>query len=122
MAKAQPTRQARERRRRAILQATLRVIASGVGAVSHRTVAVEANVPLASTTYYFESLDDLLEGALRLFVDDEAERLTALTARIEGKDLPRSRSPSCSGRSSRTAASPSSSSTSRLHAGRSSAR
>lgn len=90
MAKGEPTRQARgERRRRAILQATLRVISErGVGAVSHRTVAVEADVPLASTTYYFKSLDDLLEGALRLFVDEEAARLTMLAERIEGQDLP----------------------------------
>jgi DNA-binding transcriptional regulator YbjK len=45
-------------------------------------------VPLASTTYYFESLDDLLEGALRLFVDEEATRLTDLAERLEGQDLP----------------------------------
>lgn len=90
MAKAEPTRQARgERRRRAILEAALRVISErGVDAVSHRAVATEAGVPLASTTYYFESLDELLEGALELFVEDEAARLTALAERIEGRELP----------------------------------
>jgi TetR/AcrR family transcriptional regulator, regulator of biofilm formation and stress response len=90
MTRAEPTRQARgERRRRAILQAALRVISEhGVDGVSHRAVAEEAAVPLASTTYYFESLDDLLEGALRLFVDEEAARLSALTERLEGQDLP----------------------------------
>ena len=90
MTRAEPTRQARgERRRRAILQAALRVISEhGVDAVSHRAVAEEAAVPLASTTYYFESLDELLEGALRLFVDEEAGRLSALTERLEGQDLP----------------------------------
>jgi DNA-binding transcriptional regulator YbjK len=90
MAKDEPTRQARgERRRQAIIQAALRLISErGVDAVSHRAVAEAAGVPLASTTYYFESLDELLEGALRLFVDEEAARLTELAERIEGQDLP----------------------------------
>jgi DNA-binding transcriptional regulator YbjK len=72
-----------------MLQAALGLISKqGIGAVSHRAVAEKAGVPLASTTYYFDSLDDLLEGALRLFVDEEAERLTALAERLEGADLP----------------------------------
>jgi TetR/AcrR family transcriptional regulator, regulator of biofilm formation and stress response len=50
--------------------------------------AEEAGVPLASTTYYFDSLDDLLDGALQLFVDEEAGRLTALVERLEGHELP----------------------------------
>ena len=88
--RSEPTRQARgERRRRAILEAGLRLISErGVDGVSHRTVADEAGVPLASTTYYFESLDELLEGALRLFVDEEAGRLTALVERLDGQALP----------------------------------
>ncbi|MGZ4481779.1 MAG: TetR/AcrR family transcriptional regulator, partial [Gaiellales bacterium] len=45
-------------RRQAILEATLRVIRdSGVHAVTLRAVAAEAGVPLAATTYYFESKD-----------------------------------------------------------------
>jgi TetR/AcrR family transcriptional regulator, regulator of biofilm formation and stress response len=89
MAATGRTRQARgERRRQAILEAALRVIAErGVPAATHRAVAEEADVPLSATTYYFESLDDLLEGALQLFVQEDARRLTALTERIEGQDL-----------------------------------
>ena len=45
----------------AILEAALRVIAErGVEAVTHRAVADAAGVPLSATTYYFESLDELL--------------------------------------------------------------
>jgi DNA-binding transcriptional regulator YbjK len=87
---AELTRQARgERRRQAILRAALRLISKrGIDAVSHRAVAEEAGVPLASTTYYFESLDELLEGALWLFVNEEADRLTALAERLDGRELP----------------------------------
>jgi DNA-binding transcriptional regulator YbjK len=90
MAGTEPARQERgERRRRAILEAALGVISErGVHAVSHRAVAEAAGVPLAATTYYFKSLDELLEGALRLFVDEEAARLTALAERLQGQDLP----------------------------------
>jgi DNA-binding transcriptional regulator YbjK len=90
MTSTTPTRQARgERRRRAIVEAALRLLSKhGIEAVSHRAVAEEAGVPLAATTYYFRSLDELLEGALRLFVDEEAERLTVLAERLQGQDLP----------------------------------
>ena len=90
MTRAEPTRQVRgERRRQAILEAALRLISQhGVGALTHRAVAEEAGVPLASTTYYFDSLDELLEGALQLFVDEEATRLTALAERLQGQELP----------------------------------
>jgi DNA-binding transcriptional regulator YbjK len=83
------TRQARgERRRDAILEAALRVVAEqGVAAVTHRAVAAEADVPLASTTYYFESLDELLEAALFMFVNAEAERLGAVAESLEGTEL-----------------------------------
>ncbi|MBY0278199.1 TetR family transcriptional regulator [Candidatus Binatia bacterium] len=55
-----------EQKRRAILDAALRVVADGgVEAVTHRRVAAEADVPLGSTTYYFASRDDLLREAFR---------------------------------------------------------
>ena len=51
-------------RREQILQAALTLIAAeGVASVTHRRIAEEAGVPLGSTTYYFETLDQLLREA-----------------------------------------------------------
>ncbi len=60
-----PRRYDPERRQR-IIDAAIRIAElKGIGAMSHRTVAAEADVPLGSTTYHFASLDDLLVAALR---------------------------------------------------------
>ncbi len=65
-----------EERRERILRAALGVIGRrGIGAVTHRSVADAADVPLGSLTYWFASKDDLLREALLLFVEDEAARL-----------------------------------------------
>jgi TetR/AcrR family transcriptional regulator, regulator of biofilm formation and stress response len=90
VATVQRTHQPRgERRRRELLEAALEVIAErGVAATTHRAVAQRAGVPPSSTTYYFESLDQLLEEALLLFVREEAARLRALSERLEGVSLP----------------------------------
>ena len=49
------------KRRKQILEATLRVILrDGIRGVRHRAVAEEAKVPLASTTYYFKDIEELL--------------------------------------------------------------
>jgi TetR/AcrR family transcriptional regulator, regulator of biofilm formation and stress response len=62
-------------RREQILEAALRVIGrAGVQAVTHRAVAEEADVPLGSTTYYFESRDDLIRQALEYVAASEVER------------------------------------------------
>src|ERR1700742_1316322 len=84
------TREARgERRRQAILEAALQLIGErGVSATTHRAIAERAEVPVAATTYYFESLDELLDEALLLFVREETERLRALSASLEGKRVP----------------------------------
>jgi TetR/AcrR family transcriptional regulator, regulator of biofilm formation and stress response len=63
-------------RRRALLEAAVRVIGrGGIAAADHRAVAAEAGVPLGSTTYYFESKDDMVAQALHYVADREAERL-----------------------------------------------
>lgn len=62
-------------RREQILEAALRVIGrAGTQAVTHRAVAEEAGVPLGSTTYYFDSKDDLLQQALEHVAASEVAR------------------------------------------------
>jgi TetR/AcrR family transcriptional regulator, regulator of biofilm formation and stress response len=67
-------------RRREILEATLRVIGEGgVKSVTHRAVAQEANVALASTTYYFDSKGALIEEALELAIARSIEAVRRFT-------------------------------------------
>lgn len=77
-----------ERRRHEILLAALRIVRErGTAAVTHRAVAEMAGVPPATTTYYFDSIDELLEEALKLFVDDEVERLGQLAANLRSASV-----------------------------------
>ena len=50
--------------------------------MTHRTVAREAKVPLAATTYYFASKDEILAEALESLSAVEVERLSDLAAEI----------------------------------------
>jgi TetR/AcrR family transcriptional regulator, regulator of biofilm formation and stress response len=84
--------QATQGRREQILEATLRVIGrEGREAVTHRAVAEEAGVPLGSTTYYFDSRDDLLGQALEHVSALEVERYGRLSEDLRsvksGRDL-----------------------------------
>jgi DNA-binding transcriptional regulator YbjK len=77
-------------RREQILEATLRVIGrSGREAVTHRAVAEEAGVPLGSTTYYFDSRDDLLGQALEHVARKEADRHLQLGQELRKAKTPR---------------------------------
>jgi DNA-binding transcriptional regulator YbjK len=54
-----------ERRREALVEAAVRLLVErGFGAVSHRAVADRAGLPLAATTYYFASREDLVVAAV----------------------------------------------------------
>ena len=65
-------------RRDALLDAVLRVVADeGVDAVTHRRVAEVAGLPLASTTYWFESKEHLLTAALQSAAERDIARLRA---------------------------------------------
>ena len=66
-------------RREALLDAVLQVVADeGVDAVTHRRVADVAGLPLASTTYWFESKEHLLTAALERAAERDIERLEGL--------------------------------------------
>lgn len=68
-----------EQRRRQILDAAVRIIGGqGPGAVTHRAVAAEAEVPLAATTYYFASKEVLFNEALTASVHSDLAELEAL--------------------------------------------
>jgi DNA-binding transcriptional regulator YbjK len=72
-----------ELRRERLLRAALSVIAErGTGAATHRAIAEAADVPVSTTTYYFASIDELLEEALLLFVSEEVARLRQVTERL----------------------------------------
>lgn len=66
----QTSRSDGEARRLVILEATLRLIVrEGIRGVRHRAVAKEADVPLASTTYYFKDIKDLISDSLTFFAE-----------------------------------------------------
>src|SRR5215207_4017910 len=74
-------------RRAAILAATVRqLVRDGLAAVTHRAVAREAAVPLAATTYYFASKDELGVDALKILVEDEIARVGERAAAL-GEEL-----------------------------------
>jgi DNA-binding transcriptional regulator YbjK len=65
-----------EARRTRILDAVLTIVGrEGTGAVTHRAVAALAGVPLAATTYYFSSRDDLLAEALEHAAREDLAKL-----------------------------------------------
>ncbi len=67
-----------ERRRAALVAAAAELLGSGgFDAVRHRAVAERAGLPLASTTYYFASLDDLVVAAMERRGRDELAEVRA---------------------------------------------
>ncbi|MPZ00837.1 MAG: TetR family transcriptional regulator [Actinophytocola sp.] len=76
-----------ERRRQEIIAATLRVIErDGVAGVTHRTVAREAGIPTASTTYHFATLDDLLIATLISCARDMATEVYWMIDRARSRE------------------------------------
>jgi DNA-binding transcriptional regulator YbjK len=70
-------------RRTELLTATLAVIErDGIAGVSHRAVAGEAGVSVASTTYHFATLDDLLVAALTWAAEDLAAELQEMATEL----------------------------------------
>jgi TetR/AcrR family transcriptional regulator, regulator of biofilm formation and stress response len=74
-------------RRDALLRAAVEVAAErGASGVTHRAVTERAGLPLATASYFFSSIDDLVAEALRTFVADEARRLSDLAGALGGDD------------------------------------
>lgn len=72
-----------ERRRQALVEAAAGLLVErGFDAVRHRAVAERAGLPLASTTYYFDSLDDLIAAAVEHHGRTELVRGAALLAAL----------------------------------------
>jgi TetR/AcrR family transcriptional regulator, regulator of biofilm formation and stress response len=78
-------------RRQAIVEAASRVIArQGLGELTHRRVAAEADVPVGSTTYYFSDLAALREAALAHAATTTADDFERWRRDIDADaDLPR---------------------------------
>jgi DNA-binding transcriptional regulator YbjK len=75
-------------RREALLEAVLRIVAEvGPDAVTHRRVAEVAGLPLASTTYWFDSKEQLLTAALELAAERDTARLLEYGAAMERSDV-----------------------------------
>ncbi len=80
-----------ERRRGALVSAAAELLSEGgFEAVRHRAVARRAGLPLASTTYYFSSLDELIAAAVEYIGLAEAaqmrSRVSSLSRRRRGAE------------------------------------
>lgn len=79
-----------ERRRRLLASAAAELLAEGgFEAVRHRAVAERAGLPLASTTYYYSSLDDLVTAAAEELGRAELDEARATLAAAGPGDDPR---------------------------------
>lgn len=86
--RARATRPRGAARRAALLEAVLRIVAAvGADAVTHRRVAEEAALPLASTTYWFDSKEQLLTAAIELAAQRDIARVQDLVS-AAGEDPP----------------------------------
>jgi DNA-binding transcriptional regulator YbjK len=86
---ARAHRPAAQRRRDALLQAATEIAGeSGAGAATHRAVAARAGLPPATTSYFFASITELMEEALRAFVAGRTEELAGLLAGLPEGSTP----------------------------------
>jgi TetR/AcrR family transcriptional regulator, regulator of biofilm formation and stress response len=76
-------------RRQRIAEAAIAVIGeSGLSGITHRAVAQRAGIPLGSTTYYFGTLEDLVQAAFELQAErDMAETTEWFKSQAADSDL-----------------------------------
>jgi DNA-binding transcriptional regulator YbjK len=68
-----------ERRRQVLVRAAADLLLDeGLASLSHRAVAARAGLPLAATTYYFDSVEDLRDEALQAVAQGWLERAGAV--------------------------------------------
>lgn len=84
MATVGAARYAKGARRRAVLieAAADLLLDEGLASLSHRAVAARAGLPLATTTYYFTSAEELRDEALRSIAETWAARAGAAVAAL----------------------------------------
>lgn len=83
--RVEPVQRRSRNRRELLLRAAVELLADGgPRAVTHRAVAARAGVPQASTTYYFESIQQLTDEALRLHLSEWKAELQAMIAQATG--------------------------------------
>lgn len=71
-------------RRERIIEAALEVIAKlGVSGATHRRIAEVADVPLGSTSYHFDGIDDLVQQAFAKLTSEIAVRFDARFAKAK---------------------------------------
>ncbi|MEV4310768.1 TetR family transcriptional regulator [Actinocrispum sp. NPDC049592] len=74
----------RSQRRDALLAAAVEVVGErGVAGTTHRAVTERAEVPLATASYYFSSIDELIAEALTAFVRQRAEEMALPGDRVD---------------------------------------
>jgi DNA-binding transcriptional regulator YbjK len=75
-------------RRQALLQAAVEVVAErGVGGATHREIARRAGLPLSTTSYFFDSIDELLLAAMRVFSSELLTQLEVVQGMLTGQEL-----------------------------------
>jgi TetR/AcrR family transcriptional regulator, regulator of biofilm formation and stress response len=79
--RAQLSQERSRLRRDELLAAAIELFAEGGSrAITHRGVAARAGLPPATTTYYFESIDELIREALGAHIEQWTRDLEALSA------------------------------------------
>lgn len=76
-------------RRQKILDATLKVILDrGLNGVTHRLVAKTAGVPLSATSYYFGTIEQMVDAAFVEAIDRDRERFQRRVERVRLNEDP----------------------------------
>jgi DNA-binding transcriptional regulator YbjK len=84
--RVEPVQRRSRDRRELLLRAAVDLVADGgPKAVTHRAVAARAGVPQASTTYYFSSIQELTDEALRLHLSERTSELQAMFTEATAK-------------------------------------